>query len=139
MENMLSVRHQVQRWVVCQLQNLGIPTGFLEARWPTLNDGTPFPKEWMFWNAASSSQGEGNADDSELRIHNPESGISESGLMSPLLEAQVPTAHQHQRQRTKKLKFGMAVCGVLLGMLLVWFLMTTVVSGAKGSNHLREY
>lgn len=132
---MLSVRHQVQRWVVRQLQNLGIPTGFLEAPWPTLSDGTPFPKEWIFWNASSGE----NADDSELRIHNPASSISESGPMSPLLEAQVPVAHQHQRRRTQKLKIGMAVCGVLLGMLLVWFLVTTAISGAKGSNHLQKY
>ncbi|KAJ9301557.1 hypothetical protein DTO271G3_1692 [Paecilomyces variotii] len=44
---LMSVKHIVQRWLSDRLASLGVSTSYLEFPWPTLSDGTMFPREWL--------------------------------------------------------------------------------------------
>lgn len=129
---MLSVRHQIQRWVVRQLQGL---VDFLQPPWPTLSDGSPFPKDGFLWSARGDLD---DGDDSALRIHNLE-GTFGSPCPGQLESQESAARSPHQRHATMtksnrkgvredvplhlmpKLKLAVHVFVVTLGVLL-WFM-----------------
>ncbi|KAL1853005.1 Obg-like ATPase [Paecilomyces lecythidis] len=50
---LMSVKHIVQRWLSDQLTRLGLPASYMEFPWPTLSDGTAFPREWLVFSPGS--------------------------------------------------------------------------------------
>ncbi|KAJ9238134.1 hypothetical protein DTO271D3_7935 [Paecilomyces variotii] len=44
---LMSMKHIVQRWLSDRLAMLGVSTSYLDFGWPTLSDGTMFPREWL--------------------------------------------------------------------------------------------
>ncbi|KAL1961486.1 hypothetical protein VTN77DRAFT_1824 [Rasamsonia byssochlamydoides] len=50
---MVSLLHQTRRWAASLLECLGFSAEFLQPPWPTLSDGSPYPKEWFYYLSRS--------------------------------------------------------------------------------------